>query len=142
MLREKILTLMSLTTTPLDRVATAYADEWRTAFEAGYGELPEEVKQALASIESALREQLETVRDKLVAVYTKYFNEEQLDAHIAFRQSAAHKHFESVSLDLNRDLAEVLDDWKSGAAKSREADLHRFLGGAQAAPAVEPPPAA
>ena len=140
-MRDKILKLMSLAISPLEKIAEAYVDEWRRAFEGGFGELPPDAAAALDAISEELKTQQAGVQERLIAVYEKYFTEEDLDAHIAWRQSAVNKKFESFSNTMNGDFVEILDAWKSSACKNREADLQRLLGMNQPAPAPAAEPA-
>lgn len=144
-MRDKILKLMSMTISPLDQTAEAYVNEYRRAFEGGFGEVPEEASRALDCIADALKTAQGGVLDKLVETYAKYFTEEDLDAHIAWCESAANKRSETFASTLRGDIAEILNDWKADATKSREAQLQELLGMGQVAPPgemVETPPTA
>lgn len=133
-MREKILTLIDLMFGTFTQRVDAQVNELRTGFAETFGEeVSGELKTALDTLHKALLDRREALDAPLVDIFSSTFNEEEVDAIIAFRQGPVGKKLDAVSPKVFESVKSKSSEWFKESMQIIEPELNRVLGAPTAA---------
>lgn len=88
----------------------------------------EKPQRAAMIVRDALQTTRGTLRDRIIAIYSTYFSDEDFDALTAFYQTPVGKRMLEVGAPLTVAITEASDAWSAAAMQAHQADLQAVLG--------------
>ena len=132
-MREKVLTLISLTLRPVDQRVNDLVQQAQNIH--SLGQVPSEFKEVSELIAKTFEPRKALLEDRIVEVYAKYFTEEEVDELLAIYNKPVFKKVGNAINNILDEIATAEQSWASEVMSTLEPELQRLLGdpGAQAA---------
>jgi hypothetical protein len=128
-MRDKILHLVTLTFGDFDAMVDSLCERYRSSFKMALNteELPPENVEAINAVGKSLRDHRPMLEDQVVAIFERHFTEADVDAIVAFHESAAGRRMTEVAPALQEEMATASGAWSASALTSIEPTLARLL---------------
>lgn len=88
----------------------------------------EKPQRACVIVRDALQSTRGLLRDRIIAVYSTYFSDEEFDALAAFYKTSVGQRLLEVGGPITVAITEAADGWSEAAMQAHQADLQEVLG--------------